>query len=97
MNTYLLMEHWGRLVNDFKDAEKEYDQDGYITEQLAKAILDYSRFTRFRQWNLYVQQRGKEFEDLMDRLEKGGHSLEAAKRFLAEEELWKTTIELAAL
>ena len=40
---------------------------------------------------------GKEFEDLMERLEKGGHSLEAAKRFLAEEELWKTTIELAAL
>ena len=97
MNTWLLMEHWGRLVNDFKDAEKEFDQDGYTTEQLAKAILDYSRFTRFRQWNLYTQQRGKEFEDLLDRLEKQGHSLKAAKRFLAEEELWKTTIELAAL
>lgn len=97
MNTYLLMEHWGRLVNDFKDAEREYDQDGYASEQLARAILDYSRFTRFRQWSLYVQQRGKEFEDLMDRLEKQGHSLEAAKRFLGEEELWKTTIELAGL
>jgi hypothetical protein len=96
MNTYLLMDHWGRLVNDFKDAEKEYDQDGYTSEQLARAILDYSRFNRFRQWSLYVQQRGKEFEDLLVLLEKRGHSLEAAKRFLGEEELWKTTIELAA-
>ncbi len=95
MNTYLLLEHWGALVNDFKDAEKEYDQEAYDSEQLARAILDYSRFTRFRQWSLYIQQRGKEFEDLLVRLEKQGHSLEAAKRFLAEEELWKTTIELA--
>ena len=96
MNTYLLLDHWARLVNDFKDSEKAYDQEGYTSEQLARAILDYSRFTRFRQWTLYVQQRGKEFEDLLLRLEKEGHSLEAAKRFLEEEELWKTTIELAA-
>lgn len=97
MNTWLVMEHWGALVNDFKDSEKEHDQDGYTSEQLAKAILDYSRFTRFRQWTLYTQQRGKEFEDLLVRLEKDGHSLEAAKRFLADEDLWKTTIELAAM
>jgi hypothetical protein len=96
MDRYLLLDHWARLVNDFKDSEKAYDQDGYASEQLARAILDYSRFTRFRQWTLYTQQRGKEFEDLMVRLEKDGHSLEAAKRFLGEEELWKTTIELAA-
>jgi hypothetical protein len=97
MNTYLLLEYWGRQVNDFKDSEKAYGQDGYASEQLARAILDYSRFTRFRQWTLYTQQRGKEFEELLVRLEKEGHSLEAAKRFLAEEELWKTTIELAGL
>lgn len=90
------MDHWGVLVREFKETEKEYDQDGYASEQLARAILDYSRFTRFRQWTLYTQQRGKEFEDLLTRLEDDGHSLEAAKRYLAEEELWKTTIELAA-
>ena len=96
MDTYLLLDHWGALVRDFKDSEKAYGQRAYDSEQLARAILDYSRFTRFRQWNLYTQQRGKEFEVLLDRLEKGGHSLEAAKRFLAEEPLWNTTIELAA-
>lgn len=90
------MDHWGTLVREFKDSEKAYDQDGYASEQLARAILDYSRFTRFRQWTLYTQKRGKEFEDLMVHLEKDGHSLEAAKRYLEEEELWKTTIELAA-
>jgi hypothetical protein len=96
MDVYLLMDHWGTLVREFKETEKEYDQDGYASEQLARAILDYSRFTRFRQWTLYTQQRGKEFEELLVRLEDDGHSLEAAKRYLAEEELWKTTIELAA-
>ncbi len=90
------MDHWGALVRDFKDTEKAYDQDGYASEQLARAILDYSRFTRLRQWALYTQQRGKEFEQLLVRLEADGHSLEAAKRFLGEEELWKTTLELAA-
>ena len=96
METYLLMDHWGTLVREFKDIEKEYDQDGYASEQLARAILDYSRFTRFRQWTLYTQQRGKEFEELLVRLEQDGHSLDAAKRYLGEEDLWKTTLELAA-
>lgn len=96
MDTYLLMDHWGTLVRAFKESEKAYDQDGYTSELLARAILDYSRFTRFRQWTLYTQQRGQEFENLMTRLEEDGHSLEAAKRYLEEEELWKTTIELAA-
>ena len=95
MDVYLLMDHWGALVRDFKDREKEFGQDGYASEQLARAILDYSRFTRFRQWTLYTQQRGKEFEELLTRLEEDGHSLDAARRFLAEEELWNTTLELA--
>lgn len=96
METYLLLDHWGVLVREFKESEKALGQEGYASEQLARAILDYSRFTRFRQWTLYTQQRGKEFEVLLDRLERGGHSLEAAKRFLAEEPLWNTTLELAA-
>lgn len=96
MDLYLLKDHWAQLVNQFKDSEREeYDQDGYSTENLAMDILDYARFTRFRQWTLFVQKRGEEFEKMMERLEKRGHSLEAARRFLEEEELWKTTIELA--
>lgn len=95
MDVYLLLDHWGTLVRGFKESERDYDNDGYASEELARAILDYSRFTRIRQWTLYTQQRGKEFEDLLVTLEKKGHSLEAAKRYLAEEDLWNTTIELA--
>lgn len=91
-----MLDHWGTLVRGFKDSEKAYGNDGYASEQLARAILDYSRFTRFRQWTLYTQQRGKEFEVLLDRLEREGFSSDAVKRFLAEEPLWNTTIELAA-
>lgn len=95
MNYYLLKDHWAQLVNRFKDSERELGNDGYTTENLAMDILDYARFTRFRQWTLFVQKRGEEFEKMMDRLEKKGFSLEAARRFLEEEELWKTTLELA--
>ena len=95
MDHYLRLEHWGVLVQQFKETEKAYDQSGYASESLARAILNYSRLTRFRQWTLYTQQRGKEFENLMVRLENEGYSPDAVKRFLAEEELWNTTIELS--
>ena len=95
MNYYLLKDHWAQLVNQFKDSEREFGNDGYTTENLAMDILDYARFTRFRQWTLFAQKRGEEFEKMMDRLETRGFSLEAARRFLEEEELWKTTLELA--
>jgi hypothetical protein len=96
MDLYLLKDHWARLVNEFKDSEREtYGQEGRATELIAMDILDYARFTRFRQWVLFSQKRGEEFEKMMTRLEQQGHSLEAVRRFLEEEELWKTTLELA--
>lgn len=95
MDAYLRMEHWGRQVNAFKETEKTHDRTAYASEQLARDILEYSRFTRFRQWTLYTQQRGEEFETLLKLLETKGHPLDAAQRYLAEEELWSATLELA--
>jgi hypothetical protein len=96
MERYLLKDHWAQLVNEFKDSEREsFDQDGYATEQLSLDILDHLRITRFRQWTLFVQRRGEEFEMFMAKLEKRGHNPDAVKRFLDDENLWKTTIELA--
>ena len=95
MEYYSLMEYWGSLVRNFKDSEREYDQDGYASEQLAMAILDYARWTRFRQYKLFAEQRGEEFETMLKLLEKGGYSVEAIKRFLYDDDLWKTTLELA--
>lgn len=96
MQRYLLQDHWAQLVNAFKDEEREpYGQDGYATEQLSVDILNYLRITRFRQWTLFVQKRGEEFEQMMARIEKRGHNPEAIKRFLDNDELWETTIQLA--
>ena len=96
MQRYLLKDHWAQLVNEFKDSERTaYDLDGYATEQLSLDILDHLRITRFRQWTLFVQKRGEEFELFMAKLEKRGYDADAIKRFLDSEELWKTTIELA--
>ena len=97
MNYYILKDHWAKLVNEFKDSEREtYRRPRYETEFLAMDILDYPRFSRIRQWPLFVQKRGEEFEKMMSLLvEKRGHPLEAVQRALEEEELWKTTLELA--
>jgi hypothetical protein len=96
MERYLLKDHWAQLINEFKDSEREsYDQDGYATEQLSLDILDHLRTTRFRQWTLFIQRRGEEFEMFMAKMEKRGHNPDAVKRFLDDEDLWKTTIDLA--
>jgi hypothetical protein len=95
MDYYILMDHWGSMVRNWKDSEREYDQDGYASEQIAMAILNYARWTRFRQYKLFAEQRGEEFEMMMKRLEASGHDMEAVARFLYEDELWKTTLELA--
>ena len=62
MEYYSLMDHWGSLVRQFKDSELEFDQDGYASEQIAHAILNHTRWTRFRQYKLFAEQRGEEFE-----------------------------------
>lgn len=96
MQRYLLKDHWAQLVNEFKDSEREeHGQDGYATEQLSMDILDHIRITRIRQWTLFVQRRGEEYEQMMAKMEKRGHDVEATRRFLDDEELWKITIELA--
>lgn len=95
MNYYILMDHWGSLVRNFKDSEREYEQDGYASEQIAMAILNYARWTRFRQYKLFAEQRGEEFEKMLAKLEHDGHDMEAVKRFLYDDDLWKTTLEFA--
>ena len=95
MQRYLLKDHWAQLVNAFKDSERmEHDVDGYSTEQMSLDILNHIRVTRFRQWTLFSQKRGEEFEAMVAKLEAKGYQKEAVERFLLEEELWSTTLEL---
>lgn len=92
----LLMDHWAQLVRDFKDREKAYDIEPRDSELLAMAIVDFIQVTAIRQWNLFVQKRGEEFDKLMAKLEAKGFDSEAVQRYLDEEELWKVTLELGA-
>lgn len=95
MQYYALQNHWGSLVRNFKDEEKQYDRAPYDTDQLALAILDYIRYTSIRQYKLFQQKRGEEFERMIDTLKKREHDADAMKRYLEEDDLWAITLELA--
>ena len=95
MEYYILQNHWGSLVRNFKDEERQYDQSLYASEQLAVSILDYIRYTTIRQYKMFQQKRGEEFERMMAHLENREHNMEALKRYLDDDDLWSTTLELA--
>lgn len=95
MDYYLLVDYWGTLVRDFKDSERQYDRSLVQSENLARYILNFVRNTRFRQYNLFTQKRGEEFERLIALLEIEGHPRDAIDRFIENEKLWETTLELA--
>ena len=92
----LLLDHWARLVREFKDSEKAYDIESRDSELLAMAIVDWIQVTPIRQWNLFVQKRGEDFDKLMAKLETKGFDSQAVQRYLEEEELWKVSLELGA-
>ena len=94
METYILVDYWGSLVRNFKEGEKRFGLSGYETERMAQDILNYVTFTRIRQYNLFVQQRGEDFERMLIKLRESGYLEAAIQRFLQDERLWKTTLEL---
>ena len=95
MNSLLLVEHWASLVRDAKDAEKVNGIDPRDTERLLDLMSDFARYTRFRQYNMFSQQRGEEFDLMMKKIETRGFSVDAARRLLQDETLWSTLLEVA--
>lgn len=101
MNYYLLQEHWSSLVRKFKDEERkqnggqrggsETTYDNREAEQTALFILDYIRYTKLRQYNLFTQKRGEEFERMMNLVEDAA----MARRYMEDDERWETTLEFA--
>lgn len=94
MEYYLLMDRWGSTVRDLKDSEREHGVDTYTTERLARHILDFVRYTRFKQYALFTQQRGEEYEQMLAKSEAAGFSREAIDRMVKDEAFWNTTLEL---
>ena len=92
----LLLDHWAQLVRDFKDREKQYDIEPRDSELLAMAIVDWIQVTPIRQWNLFIQKRGEDFDKFRAKLEAKGFDDQAVQRFLEEDELWKVSLELGS-
>lgn len=98
MEKYIEVDHWGSLVRDLKDTEREeHGIPNYTTEQLARRILTFVQTTRIRQYPLFTQQRGEEYERMIATLVESGFDLAAVQRLLAEEAFWQTTLKLAKL
>ena len=96
MERYLLKDYWAQIVRNFKDSEREdYGRDNRDTEELAREILRYATWTRFRQYKLFQQRRGEEYETMLVRLEEAGHDMEAAMRVILDDDFWNTTLQLA--
>lgn len=96
MERYLLLDYWAQIVRNFKDSERQtYGRENRDTEELAKYILDYATWTHFRQYKLFQQRRGEEFEILLAKIEENEYDLEAAKRMIYDDEFWNTMLELA--
>jgi hypothetical protein len=94
MEYYLAMEDWAERVRDFKDTEKTHDIEPRRSEQLALKMLDFIRYTRIRQWPLFVQKRGEEYERMVEGLVESGFNPEAIQRFVEQEERWTATLEM---
>jgi hypothetical protein len=97
MEYYILLEHWASLVRKFKDEEAP---NGYDAGKLSDVLLDYIRYDtnglrRFRQYNLFTQKRGEEFEKMFDFVERSELSVDMARRFIEDDERWKTLLEVA--
>lgn len=94
MDRYLLQDYWASLVRNFKDSEKQSYVSGYRAELLANTILDYILYTPFRQYKLFMEQRGEEFERMLFKLKQQEFEEESIQRFLENEDLWKATLEM---
>lgn len=93
MNRYLAVQHWGEVVMDMKDSEKENGVAAYTTEQLCRTILNVSQ-TRFRQPVLFWQKRGLEYEQMVELLNVSFDSA-LVTRVLDNDNFWEQTERLS--
>jgi hypothetical protein len=91
IDLYLLQDEWASIVRKLKESEK----DGYTTERLARAILRHIENVRIRQYNLFTQRRGEDFDMMLAKLEDAGFDLQHIRRLIDDEDFWTTTLELA--
>lgn len=92
-----MFDYWAELVQLMKESEKEYGISMYTTEQMARECLRTIRRRRIRQYTLFTQRRGEEFEQLLLHLQQEGFTEEAIQRMVTNDDFWKATLEMAEL
>jgi len=92
MDYALVSDHWSSLLRHIKDETGQR----YKTENLANEILRYIRYHRFRQFTLFSQRRGEEYELLMKSLEVN-YEKELIDKLVLDDEFWNLTLELGGL
>lgn len=93
MEYYLLQQHWHSLVRKFKDEERQFGTEPADAEAITNFVIEYIEYGRIRQYSLFTQKRGEEFEKMIIAAGDRGDLL---RRFIEDDERWTATLELAA-
>lgn len=92
LDRYIRQDEWSSMVRDLKESVEDTP---YTTERIAQEILRYIRYTRIRQYNLFTQRRGEEFDHMMASLEEMGFDLKSVREMVEQDAFWQKTMELA--
>jgi hypothetical protein len=92
LERYIRQEEWSSIVRDLKES---IDDVPYTIERIAQEILRYVRYTRIRQYNLFTQRRGEEFDHMMASLEEMGFDLKSVREIVEQDAFWQMTLDIA--
>lgn len=92
---YMLQDDWATTVRDAKDFYMQQDIQPYTIERIAQEILRFIRYRPIRQYNLFTQRRGEDFDTMMATLEEMGFDLALVREMTENEDFWQKTLELA--
>lgn len=92
---YMLQDDWASTVRDAKDFYMQQGIQPYTIERIAQEILRFIRYKPIRQYNLFTQRRGEDFDTMMETLEAMGFDLALVREMTENEDFWQKTLELA--
>lgn len=90
MKHYTTLEYMTQHIQDFKDSEGVFGISAYDASRLTFDVRYHVLHTPIRQPVLFIQNRGEEFEFLVEKLKKS-HDPGSVSRFFENEPLWHST------
>lgn len=94
MDYLLQVSQWSDAVMRFAEQEtKRHSVRGQTVRDMCADIVRFVEYTRIKQYNLFTQQRGAEFDKFKADLLKQ-YPEESVARFFADDEMWRLALEL---